>query len=294
MKLLRSILCMSLLFVLFSTGCDVVDDPLKNPEVGNPIDTSTTDPTDTSTTDPIDTSTTVKKVVLEEFTGVRCNNCPNAGKQAKALKNIYGQQLILIAIHATSLAEPNSDHPVDFTTDEGDDLAEFFGLPGVPVGFVDRVGYNGSGGVLMTSDSWGNEVQNRVQNDPVASIELRESGSNGSGNLSVNAEIVALENLDKRELWVNVVLTEDGIVAPQTMQDKSIDDDFVHNHVYRGSFNGAYGELLADNSFSAGDTLNPDFSIQFQSQWRKDRCHVIAYIYDKENYEILQAQKLKL
>ena len=42
MKLLRSILCMSLLSVLFSTGCDVVDDPLKNPEGGNPVDTSTT------------------------------------------------------------------------------------------------------------------------------------------------------------------------------------------------------------------------------------------------------------
>ena len=44
-------------------------------------------------------SSFTKKVLIEEFTGHRCTNCPAAAKEISAIQNIYGDQVIAIAIH---------------------------------------------------------------------------------------------------------------------------------------------------------------------------------------------------
>ena len=55
-----------------------------------------------------------KKILLEDYTGHKCGNCPRAAEKAEELKEIYGDQLIPIAIHAGFFA---SDFGGNFTTD---------------------------------------------------------------------------------------------------------------------------------------------------------------------------------
>ena len=71
-----------------------------------------------------DTAQIVKKILLEEFTGHKCVYCPTASKTAHDLKEIYGKQLVSVAMHAGTLAEPDGsgDFTANYTTTTGDDL----------------------------------------------------------------------------------------------------------------------------------------------------------------------------
>ena len=77
---------------LFFTACDIVEPPF--------AETSTTGPTG-----PV--SGAVRKVLLEDFTGHKCGNCPRAGEAADALKLAYGDQLIVYAAHVGFLQKQN-------------------------------------------------------------------------------------------------------------------------------------------------------------------------------------------
>ena len=47
-----------------------------------------------------------KKVLIEDFTGHLCPNCPDAARELDAIRNIYDDQVIGMAIHVSSFAKP--------------------------------------------------------------------------------------------------------------------------------------------------------------------------------------------
>jgi len=64
-------------------SCDIVEEPYLVPVGGN----------DTNTHD-----TNVRKVLLEDYTGQKCPNCPEAAEVAHSLLEIYGEQVVVIAV----------------------------------------------------------------------------------------------------------------------------------------------------------------------------------------------------
>ena len=61
-----------------------------------------------------------RKVLVEEFTGVRCVNCPAGASELENLKGIYGERLVIVSIHAGDFSPPFTDSRFDFRTAEGD------------------------------------------------------------------------------------------------------------------------------------------------------------------------------
>ena len=57
-----------------------------------------------------------RKVLIEEFTGVRCVNCPAGSAEIQNLLSVYGEQLIAISIHAGFYANPypENQYPYDY------------------------------------------------------------------------------------------------------------------------------------------------------------------------------------
>ena len=80
--------------LLYFTSCDIVETPYMNNENINTIDTNS--------------NSYVKKVLIEDFTGHKCPNCPQAANEIKAIQDIYGDQVIAIAIHTSSFERPNN------------------------------------------------------------------------------------------------------------------------------------------------------------------------------------------
>src|SRR5688500_18814574 len=81
-----------LLFILVFAGCDKVLIPQQ--------------PQNTS----VAVNDTFRKILIEDFTGHFCQNCPAAAEMVDSLSNAYPGQVIGVGVHIDFFAEPCPPH----------------------------------------------------------------------------------------------------------------------------------------------------------------------------------------
>ncbi|MFN5378805.1 MAG: hypothetical protein ACK5BQ_08575, partial [Ignavibacteria bacterium] len=97
------------LLSLVLISCDVVNAPYEK----NPKDPSDTLLKDTSTV--ITRTGALQNVLLEDYTGQLCGNCPEAAEIADRLYKVNGGRVIVTAIHAGIFAKKElPDYQYDF------------------------------------------------------------------------------------------------------------------------------------------------------------------------------------
>lgn len=214
-------------------------------------------------------------VLLEDYTGQACVNCPDAHEVATELHEEYHDNLIIVAMHAGMQAVPS---PVGLKQPEGDEYADKFGVKEYPNGMVNRRGG------LKDYPSWGAAVYEELQRE--SELNLVVEASVADGKLDVKADLLALEALEgKLQLWI----IEDSIISFQTSSEGSI-PQYVHNHVFRDAINGTWGEEL---SFMLGEQkqiLHTDFKID--AVWNIENLYVVAFMYNNDG--VLQASQCKV
>jgi len=238
----------------------------------------------------------VRNFLLEEFTGHQCPNCPEGISTSQTLKEFYGDQLIIISIHAGFFAKPSgSTFQYDFRTDAGEELNAYFGVERNPMGLVNRRQYDGS--LLLGHTAWGSAITEFTNNEPLFQINISNQKSNDDDNFDVDVTVRALQNLD--DIYHLVVLvTEDRIVKPQKTNDPNVEGgvimDFEHNHVLRKSITNTWGDALNQSSMSVNEQFNESYNFSLDDDWDPANCHIIAYILNSETLEVMQAVETQL
>lgn len=275
MKKFNIILALFISSILFFISCDKVDEPYLKP-IGVNNDT-------------IPVQEKIRKVLLEEFTGHKCPNCPEGTELAHNLKGVYGDQLILIAIHAGFYAAPSSDpFQENFQTAEGTEFNDFFQAAFYPSGMVNRTEYNGA--KVMGKDDWESAISAIIDQAPDAGIVIANTYDPANRNLHCRLETSFFNNLDGT-YNISAFLIESGIVAPQ-QSDTGIIMDYEHDHMLRASLNGTWGDLIgADGSATVGDVAVNEYSFDIPEAFNADNCSIVAFIYDTSTYDIIQADE---
>jgi thiol-disulfide isomerase/thioredoxin len=276
---LRTILFSLIALVFAWQACDKIDSPYKTPTSGI-----------------IDTVDEVKKVILiEEFTGQRCPNCPEMAVAIKSLKETFGDKVVVVAIHAGFFAVPFGEtFSTDYRTPAGNELDQFFsiGSTGYPKGLVNRTGYT-SGTYRLISSELAGRVVELLEGDTLANIEINHNYSIGSKNLTLEINVSALAPLQKN-LLLSVFITEDNIVSPQ-QDDTNIVTDYVHKHVLRTSLNGTWGDQISDGSaFDPGTSIKRNYQTTLSADWNDENCNIVAFVYDGDTKEVLQTVEVKI
>lgn len=236
---------------------------------------------------------TQQKVLLEDFTGHKCVYCPAAQVVAQELAESYGEdKLIVVAIHAGFLASPTpgSTFEYDFTTEAGTEYYNFFSIGNLPNGMVNRV--NTDGDYVLPSGDWGTNVASEFLVEPQLdiAIDAEIAGSKLSGDITLDF----ITNMDQESnllIWV----LEDSIVKPQTLPEIGVVEDYIHNHVLRGSVNGSWGEALPSTSYTEGASETISFSnFQLGDDWVAKNLSIVAFVYNNETKKVIQVNKLHL
>lgn len=219
--------------------------------------------------------TAQRVVLLEDYTGQACVNCPEAHKEATVLHEEYHDNLIVVAIHAGAQAIAD---PAGLKQTEGDEYADKYGVKTYPIGMVNR--RDG----LKDYPSWGAAIYAEIQRATPLNISVEASVSNGK--LSVNTDLLALEALEgKLQLWV----LEDSIVAPQVSLSGA-QPQYVHNHVFRGTINGTWGEDVSLTLEEEKTMRHNDFELN--AIWKPENLSVVAFVYNNDG--VLQAAQCKV
>ncbi len=235
----------------------------------------------------------VRKVLLEEYTGHLCVNCPEGTKLANDLKQVFGEQLVLLTIHAGDLASPSVEpYTADYRTTAGTAIYNFYQPIGVPTGMVNRTPYQGS--TVLFKDSWEPAIQDLTDLPPEVFIEIETEYNEGTRKLNIHVHSEFLQDLDKT-YNLSVLIIESGIISPQKNDESSIGPspnwlDYEHKHMLRKSLNGTWGDFLAEQAV-IGTIMSKDYSITLDNEWDANHCGVIAIVLDSETYEILQVEE---
>jgi len=252
-----------------------------------------------------------KKVLIEDFTGHLCPNCPDAAREIDAIHDIYGDQIIGMAIHVSkSFARPYpaSQAPsfqYDFRTNWGDELDSYYGISamGLPRGMVNRIGFPDNH--KLGKDEWASTVALELKKDVDFTIHI----SSDENSISITSEV---KNNISSEYNLVVCLTESNIINWQKDGQDNI-EDYQHNHVLRtvlideslsSSSNYVAGqqiERVINYDLAALEQYNIDYSTNTAElgngnagDWDASNMSIIAYIYNTTTKEIVQVEESHL
>jgi hypothetical protein len=237
---------------------------------------------------------TERAVLVEDFTGHQCKNCPKASKVLKQLDSLYGSAKVVgLAIHAgpANFTSTSTDYPTDFTTDDGDDLASVFGVWGLPLGMVNRLDFP-TNAHLKTYSSWGALTATELARAPEILFNAYSGFDSTSRVATVRLDVRA-QSSQSNAVGVAVYLKESGIVSPQLMPDQTRDPDYVHYNVFRAAPWGPFGqEVWAAGVAAAGLSASLDASATLDASWKPEHLQWVAIAFDKTTYRVLQAVQI--
>jgi len=222
-----------------------------------------------------------RKVLVEEFTGVRCPNCPPGSAELESLKSLYGENLILVAIHASgSFAIPLEDSKYDFRTEAGEQLRTYLGQPfGYPSAVINRKKLPDRSNLQLNQAAWASTIEEELQADPALAINVVTTYDPDSRQLAVDITLLPNQTIDEN-LRLSIMLTEGEIIDKQ-LTPEGEDPDYVHQHVLRTMLSRFDGDALA--TLARGKVLEKKYTFTVPDAWQVERCDIIAFVHQTGN-----------
>lgn len=258
----HTILAFSALAVASLTGCNDIDDADRYIEA--------------------DQVESLRAVLIEDFTGQNCVNCPDAHATMELLVEQYGDAVIPVSIHAGGfgIAATNKRY-TGLMQPEGDTYNDAWGINEWPKGVVNRRGG------AKNHDQWAQAVREEIATPSALSIVANASCVDDK--IDINLQFRPTADINARlQVWI----LEDGIVARQESNQGRI-NDYVHNHVYRASVNGVGGEPIAlKDNIHSNLSLSCDVRSTDTEKWVPANLSVVAFVYDDSG--VIQASHCKV
>lgn len=204
-------------------------------------------------------------VLLEDFTGQKCTNCPSATDIIEQLQETYGDALVAVGIHGGPLGFAGNAKVVGLATDLGNEYYNHWNLEYQPVGLVDRL-------APSNYTEWAAIVKEELAKP--APLHLFGFATIDENTIRITIDVEGKGNVvGKLQVWV----LEDGIETLQMMPDGTANQQYIHNHVLRTAVNGAWGE---DISVREGETVERTMTQTLDQSWNKDNLSIVAFVYN--------------
>lgn len=231
---------------------------------------------------PIDETT--RTVLLEDFTGVKCVNCPKAAKTLESIKSLLGKKVVIVGLHGAEAFTPKSE-PL-YSEDAAAYYQRFLPGAGLPSALINRRQHTGEAALFIgTYSKWGGIATSEAKLEKVIEIKLDAKIEGEKIKVTTKLDPVKQEKLPtklKLQLW----LTEDKIRHSQLGAEDP--NNYIHNHVLRGALNGTWGEDVAKDG-----TIEATYEKPARTR-KLTNCTVVAFVYDADTMEVLQAASKEL
>ena len=230
-----------------------------------------------------------KTVLIKDFTGARCVNCPAAADYAHNLQHQLDEDhIFILSVHAGYQAQPAGQFP-NFITEEGN--AWYNNSDSNPLFAVDHVAL--TEGNSYTVEQIDTPVRDGLAEDQSFELVIDNDYDADSRQLLVSTRVIAHAD-GEGDFNVTVCLVEDNIIGWQVVPG-GIDKEYVFRNVFRGTLNGADGEIIADGAVEEGQEFALDHTTTLNADFNADQCYVMVYVQNKtQGNKILQTMMKKI
>ncbi len=213
-----------------------------------------------------------RAVLIEDYTGQYCVNCPRATEEIERLVEQYGDSVVIpVAIHSGPFSK-NKGEFSPLYTEVGDNYFSTWGLSSQPVGLVDRL----YGPMPFSYTDWGAGVNFEIANKAPVTFYTAIDYDAENRKAFIEVQTIGLDSTTvsgKLQLW----LLEDSIDNFQLMPDGSLNEHYNHMHVFRASVNDPWGDNV---SVDHGQVALKNYEIVLDPAWVPEHCSVVTFLYD--------------
>lgn len=249
-----------------------------------------------------------KTVLIEEFTGVRCPNCPDAQLEAKRISQNNPGRVNIVTIHPlnllNTLTRPFDKNigdkytsSFDMRTDAGRIIFQLIGVTQqLPTGTINRRLFDGETNFAVDFSKWAAFTNNELQVPNPMNIDVKASRKGDS--IEVECLIVYTQNVSDSN-YLSIFITEDGIIDVQEKREGGVtvyDEYYVHNHVLRAAVTSTTGELLNPKlamgyTLTAGRAFKKVYKIALNKTWVPEKLHVVALVHSNPIKKVVLQSK---
>lgn len=239
-----------------------------------------------------------KKVLLEEFTGHKCPNCPSGAATIHTLLEDYPNKLFAVAIHAGffATADASGDFTANYIIPEGEELATYFNVIFNPIGMVNRKKFNNE--FLVNPGDWNTAISNIISESPKMHLQIINEMRPQDSSYCIHTKVNFLENM-QGNFNLCVIITEDSVASPQKTNDavnypSGVITDYKHQHVFRKSLSSTWGKNIASGNVYADSSYVQTYRLILNPAWHPEHLDVISFVYNTDTEEIIQTEKTSL
>ena len=223
-----------------------------------------------------------RTVLLEDFTGQNCVNCPAAHRTIEALEEQYGDNLIAVSIHAGHFGIPATNKRyTGLMQEEGQEYSKRYGIEDYPKGVIDGKR------PPVNADQWPSLIREEISVATPLTVGVEAALSADGKTIDISCSLKSTEQLSGNlVVWV----IESSIVARQEDINEGRINDYVHNNVFRACVNGLDGDAV---TLSADATETKPYSIAVKDtdteKWTPENLAVVAFVSNSSG--VVQAAK---
>ena len=219
-----------------------------------------------------------RKVLVEEFTGQNCPNCP--GGKERIGDAIRGLDDVVMVAHHTGFGN-------DDLTATGSTMLHFFyndsnGSTYAPAVMTDREQYSGNPGPVCQIGE-PEEIRSRIlarQKRPAeVALTLKRDYDPSARTLKIQAAVKQVEGMEVGgNPVINIMLIENGIIAYQRPNY----NDYQHDEVNRLFVTDPLGDPV---QLSVTDSVYATYEVTVNDSWNVDNMEIVAFVsnYDSAN-----------
>lgn len=278
------------LAALLAVSCsDIAEDQRLLPVESNvPVDTVEVNPNadlDSLYNAPV--TNVPRRLLIEDFTGQKCANCPVAAENIHQLQQLYGSLIVPVAIQSEfmGIMEPEG---------LGNELGNrYFNAINLTPKVKPAVQVSRFYGDVLTSNTDVNfYVENGIAMSTNADIRMKAIiNADNPSKADIDVKVICTESdvsvTGKLQVWV----VEDSIIAPQDYLNGQHFDDYVHNHVLRATANGDWGESIGTVTIDKAKEFH--YTIDLLPKWNVAHLTIVSFIYDDEQVSQVVRQPLR-
>lgn len=243
----------------------------------------------------VDKTPQYRKVLMEEFTGIHCPNCPAGHKIAREIGELYPEDCFFVNIHAGTLAAPRTGE-VDLRSAYGEALASRADVTGIPSAEISRHMFPASMALAIADrGNWLNYVEELLWNgDERATASVNIAARAGidwrKRELSVTVQLYYTESSAEAQNYIHVMLVQDNIKGTQDGSELNplqvlSDGSYMHLHVLRDLLTGIEGDVV--ETTTQGSFVSRTYTLELPEDYRYVpvdflQLQVVAFVTESE------------
>ncbi|MBK7148611.1 MAG: Omp28-related outer membrane protein [Bacteroidetes bacterium] len=235
-----------------------------------------------------------RNVLIEEFTGVRCPNCPQGHVIIANIKAANPGRINSLSLHPiNSLGAPYPFSPLDFRSQDAQDLFDYLGQIGLePAAGINRKLFAGESKILLDKSKWNAKVNDELSVAVPVNIVLESSYDSVLREVTIVTELHYTQASSEQHK-LTIALTESNLVTPQ-LDGATIDTFYVHKDITRAFVTAKTGDLLSA-TIEPGRVIRKVFKKSLDAGWKPEDMYVIAYVHEFANSkQVLQSKEVEL